>query len=113
MATPDNISKIHLLPLAEHYKAALVIPAVYVVVATARVMQQADYDYLPAQLGKPDYVIARNGDDDTRRDSVLKVAGLRRLFNLCQFASMSKVFFDDNASNLAAVCKLGVRCIAQ
>jgi len=112
MATPSNIAKDTLLPLAAQYKAAIANPAVYVIVATARVMEQADLAYLYGKLGKPNYIISRRGDNDARHDYVLKVAGLRRIFNLRQFKACSKLFYDDNVLNLQHVAKLGVKCIA-
>jgi len=112
MATPSNIAKDTLLPLAAQYKAAIANPAVYVIVATARVMEQADLAYLYGKLGKPNHIISRRDDNDARRDYVLKVAGLRRMFNLRQFRACSKVFYDDNILNLQHVAKLGVKCIA-
>jgi len=111
-AIPDNVAKDTLLPLAAQYRVAIANPAVYVIVATARVMKQADLAYLYGKLGKPNYIISRRGDNDARRDYVLKVAGLRRIFNLRQFRACSKVFYDDNILNLQHVAKLGVKCIA-
>jgi len=112
MATPANIAKDKLLPLASQYKAALANPAVYVIIATARVLKEADMLYIRDKLGIPNHIIARRDDDDTRRDYVLKVAGLRQLFNLKQFKEVSKRFYDDNVLNLQHVRKLGVHCVA-
>jgi len=111
-ATPENIAKDSLLPLAKHYQAALANPAIYVIVATARAMGASDYAYLYNKLGKPDYIISRQGQADRRPDAVLKVNGLRKLFNLKQFQTATKVFWDDNPINLKAVACLHVRCIA-
>jgi len=110
-ATPANIAKDTLLPLAAHYKAAILNPLAYVIVATARLMSDADYAFLHSKLGKPDHIISRRGATDNRPDPVLKVAGLRKLLNLKQFKGKPATFFEDNPLNIEAVAKLGITCI--
>jgi len=108
MATPENIMRDTLLPLAADYKRSLADPTVYVVVATARVMSAADWQFVREVLGEPDYFIHRK-PDDTRRGAEMKRAGLRKLFSLKQFAKVARrVFFEDNADYLAIAADLGM-----
>lgn len=110
MATPENIARDTLLPLAEQYKRDLLDPSTYVVVATARQMADADYHFLASHLGMPDHLISRKVGD-SRADFVLKVAGLRKLFSLRQFAMTAKKFWDDNPLNIQHVSKLGIESV--
>ena len=108
-ATPEKIAMDSLLPLAEQYKADILDPSIYVVIATARYCQDADYDYVKRELGWPDYFISRKANDN-RADSVLKVLGLRRLRSLRQFAQLAACFWDDNPLNIKAVqSELGIK----
>ena len=111
MATPENVAKDTLLPLADQYKRDILDPSVYVVVATARVMRPEDTQFLTEKLGTPDHMICRRGEDDARRDYVLKVSGLRKLFGLKQFRATAKKFWDDNPLNIEHVSKLGVEVV--
>ena len=92
-----------LLPLAEQYKKDLENPEVYVIIATARVMGNADWQFVDEILGKPDYFISRKPNDSIS-GSKLKINGLQKFFNLKQFRKAKAVFYEDNTSYLKAVC---------
>lgn len=93
-----------LLPLSTQYKADLDNPDVYVIIATARVLREADNHFIDTVLGKPDYIISRK-DNDSRSGGLLKVLGLKKLFSLKQFQKVKDiVFYEDNTSYLKAVC---------
>ncbi len=93
-----------LLPLAEQYKSDLINPDVYVIIATARVLNQPDIDFINIKLGKPDYIISRK-DNDSRSGGLLKILGLKKLFSLKQFQKVKDIiFYEDNTSYLKAVC---------
>ena len=93
-----------LLPLAEQYKSDLNNPDVYVIIATARVLRDADNNFINTVLGTPDYIISRK-DNDSRSGGLLKVLGLKKLFSLKQFHKVKDIiFYEDNTSYLKAVC---------
>lgn len=92
-----------LLPLADQYKADLADNETYVIIATARVMHNPDYQFLNEILGKPDYLISRK-DGDNRSGAVLKILGLTKFFNLKNFKNAKATFYEDNANYLKAVC---------
>jgi len=92
-----------LLPLADQYMADLRDPSVYVIIATARVMNAPDWQFVNEILGAPDYFISRKAGD-TQSGSTLKINGLQKFFNLKQFRKADAVFYEDNTSYLKAVC---------
>lgn len=92
-----------LLPLAEQYQADLLDPNCYVIIATARVIRDADMLFINTVLGKPDYLISRK-DGDNISGGKLKINGLARFFNLKNFKNASFTFYEDNATYLKTVC---------
>lgn len=100
---PEKIEKDTLLPLAKQYKEQLNNPEIYVVIATARVLETADWNYIKNVLGMPNKVISRNGRGDTRKGAKMKIDGLRYLRYLKQFANVKKYFYEDNKDYLYPV----------
>ncbi len=92
-----------LLPMAEQYKNDLADPECYVIIATARVMHDPDWQFVREVLGEPDYFISRK-DGDSQSGKTLKINGLARFFNLLNFKDAEFVFYEDNISYLKAVC---------
>jgi hypothetical protein len=94
-----------LLPLAEQYKADLEDKDCFVIIATARILREADNMFINTVLGKPDYIISRK-ENDSRSGGLLKVLGLKKLFSLKQFSKVKEkaVFYEDNHSYLKTVC---------
>ena len=92
-----------LLPLAEQYKQDLQREDTYVVIATARVLNTPDREFIRSVLGQPDHIISRAADD-TRSGGLLKVLGLQKLLNLKQFQDLDTIFYEDNTSYLKTVC---------
>jgi hydroxymethylpyrimidine pyrophosphatase-like HAD family hydrolase len=92
-----------LLPLAEQYRRELRDENTYVIIATARVMGSADWQFVDEILGKPDYFISRRAGE-TISGGQLKINGLQKFFNLKQFRKADAVFYEDNTSYLKAVC---------
>ncbi len=92
-----------LLPMAEQYKSDLADPECYVIIATARVMHEPDWQFVREILGEPDYFISRK-DGDSQSGKTLKINGLARFFNLLNFKDAEFVFYEDNISYLKAVC---------
>lgn len=92
-----------LLPLAEQYKRDLADENCFVIIATARVMHEPDWQFVREVLGEPDYFISRK-DGDTQSGKTLKINGLARFFNLLNFKNAEFVFYEDNIQYLKAVC---------
>jgi phosphoglycolate phosphatase-like HAD superfamily hydrolase len=92
-----------LLPLAVQYRAELNDPSVYVIIATARVMGEADWQFIFEILGYPDYFIARKPGVNISGGQ-LKINGLQKFFNLKQFRKADAVFYEDNVQYLKKVC---------
>ena len=98
-----------LLPLAEQYQKDLQDENCYVIIATARVLRDADRAFIRDVLGEPDYIISRI-DGDTISGGTLKINGLAKFFNLKPFADAEFTFYEDNANYLKAVCdRFGIR----
>lgn len=92
-----------LLPMAEQYKLDLADPECYVIIATARVMNEPDWQFVKDKLGMPDYFISRPKDSSIS-GKLLKINGLAKFFNLMNFKNAEFVFYEDNIQYLKAVC---------
>lgn len=92
-----------LLPLAEQYKLDLADPECYVIIATARVMNGPDYQFVKEILGQPDYIVSRT-EGDSISGGMLKINGLAKFFNLKNFRGAVATFYEDNATYLKTVC---------
>lgn len=93
------------LPMVEQYRRDLADPSCYVIIATARILGDADNRFIAEKLGKPDYIISRKNGDN-KSGGLLKINGLKKFFNLKNFKQAWKnaVFYEDNTSYLKAVC---------
>ena len=96
-ATPEKIRKRH--------KAGD-----YTMICTARVMSEADYEFLMNEGINPDKIISRPLGN-TEPDGQLKAKQLKSLFNLKQFKKATKIMFDDAASVRSALRKIGIATI--
>lgn len=92
-----------LLPLAQQYKADLLDPHCYVIIATARVINKPDAKFINNILGCPDYIISRK-HSDSQSGKTLKSNGLAKFFNLENFRLADWTFYEDNLDYLNAVC---------
>lgn len=98
-----------LLPMFEQYHSDLSDENCYVIIATARVMNAPDWQFVKEILGEPDYFISRN-EGDNQSGKTLKINGLAKFFNLKNFKNADAVFYEDNVSYLKAVCdRFGIR----
>ena len=98
-----------LLPMAEQYRRDLADPETYTIIATARVMNSPDWQFLREILGEPDYFISRP-KDSAISGKTLKINGLAKFFNLINFKNADFVFYEDNIQYLKAVCdRFGIR----
>ena len=82
----------------------------YVMVCTARLMSDADFEFLQNEGICPDKIVSRP-KGNMEPDGVLKAKQLRSLFNLKQFRKASKVMFDDAASVRSSLRKIGIAVI--
>lgn len=92
-----------LLPMAEQYQADLKDPNTYVIIATARVMGEADYKFIDEILGRPNHIISRKMGDHTG-GGLMKIRGLAKFFNLKNFKNADFCFYEDNTQYLKTVC---------
>ena len=92
-----------LLPLFKQYRADLADENCYVIIATARVMFDNDWEFVNEILFAPDYFISRK-EGDTQSGTTLKINGLAKFFNLVNFKDADFVFYEDNVQYLKAVC---------
>ena len=80
----------------------------FVVVATARIMADADFEFLKNNNIEPNLVLSRSENEKTKPDADLKFNKLNRLFNLKQFKNSEKIMFDDNSSVLSKMRENGL-----
>ena len=92
-----------LLPMFSQYEKDLADENCYTIIATARVMNEPDWQFVNEILGMPDYFISRNAGD-SQSGKTLKINGLAKFFNLITFKNAEFVFYEDNISYLKAVC---------
>ena len=83
----------------------------FVVVATARIVTDADKKFLVDNGIKPNVVISRSSKELKKPDADLKWNKLNRLFNLKQFKTVPKLMFDDNGSVLSKMRENGIVAI--
>lgn len=102
---PEMIEKDELLPHAALYKALLQDKTAYVIIATARYMQKADFDYIQENLGLPDHIVCRHAKNNHMKGAEMKIAGLRFLNNLKQFKDSIRYFYEDNKEYLYPVAE--------
>ena len=95
-----------LLPLAKQYQEKLKNPEIYVIIATARVLNIPDHEFIEQVLGSPNKIISRAGRTDWRSGTDLKAPPLKQLFSLKQFANAKKWFYEDNKTYLKGVCDI-------
>ncbi len=107
--TPEMIAQDKPLPHSLLYKHFLADPEHYVVIATARVCQQADFDCIAEKLGLPQHFIHRKKGDH-QSGVTLKLSGMRKLLNLKQFKNATITMYEDNLAYLHGVAdKLGAK----
>jgi FMN phosphatase YigB (HAD superfamily) len=108
--TPEKIALDKLLPLARVMK--ILANTCHVIVCTARVIQQADLDFMATNGLKYNAFLSReHGNNES--DESLKERLLSNYFKglgLASVADANAIFFDDNLAVLDTIAKLGVTC---
>ena len=108
-ATAEKIFDDTVLPLATQVRKRQKAGD-YVMVCTARNMQDADFEFLQNEGICPDKIISRPSGN-TEADGVLKAKQLNSFLSLKQFANANKVMFDDAASVRSTLRKIGIAVI--
>ena len=107
---PEKIWLDRPLPTSKLYKQLLGDPEHYVIIATARVCQQADLDCIAEKLGVPNKFICRKKGDN-QSGITLKLNPIKRLLNLKQFKNAVISMYEDNRAYLIGVGgALGANC---
>ena len=107
-STYDKVMRDSLLPLANHWKRIQEKKNVFIAVLTARVMADADYDYLRFKRLKADKIMSR-AFFDHRPDHIMKRQKiLTWLFdnNIRKWSDVT--FYDDNKNVLQMLLDLGI-----
>ena len=108
-ATAEKIFDDTVLPLATQVRRRQ-NAGVYVMVCTARNMQDADFEFLQNAGICPDKIISRP-TGNMEADATLKAKQLNSFLSLKQFAKANKVMFDDAASVRSTLRKIGIAVI--
>lgn len=108
----ENIFADTLLPLAGVFKS-LCRATNYVVICTARAMNQDDYDFLEHHDLKAHKILCRplDGSENGIRDADLKARKIQRLRNLRQFNDLPAYMWDDAIPVINRMREIGVRCL--
>ena len=109
--TREKIFADTLLPLADHWKAVQGIRDNFIIVCTARVMGEADFDFLRSHGLKWEFMVSRT-EGDSRGDAMMKFCKLYELANSLSlswrgFASRCEMF-DDNLSVIDLLSASGI-----
>jgi len=112
LKTRESIFRDSLLPLADTFKA-LCRRDNYIVICTARAMNQDDFDFLEMHNLHAHLVLCRplDGSENHIRDADLKARKIQRLRNLKQFQGKPVVMFDDAKPVIARMREIGVACL--
>jgi hypothetical protein len=105
-STPEKVARDRLLPLGIMWRNMKPRKDRMIIICTARVMGEADYKFLRDNNLRYDLCLSRNGDHDKRSDAQLKVDNLSRYG--IDWASVSHIFWEDNASVREAVSALNI-----
>ena len=111
MKNRESIFRDSLLPLARFFKS-LNRKENYIVICTARAMDQNDYDFLN-HFGLDAHIIMcrpLDGSENGIKDPILKARKLQRLKNLKQFKGLPMFMWDDAKPVRTAIRQLGVAC---
>jgi hydroxymethylpyrimidine pyrophosphatase-like HAD family hydrolase len=112
LKTWDSTMQDTLLPLADTFKR-LDRSENYVVICTARQMQEMDYEFLRRHGLHYHKMMCRpvDGSENHLKDGALKRAKLQRLRNLKQFRNLPVIMFDDAKPVISEMRRIGVACL--
>jgi hypothetical protein len=109
MATPENVAKDSLLPLAGSMQR--LFDRHTIIICTARTMQAHDWQYLAENNLKFHHALYRR-DGDMRHDADMKTALLTEFFAERNTTAENEnvVMFDDNLHVIDAMRKMSIHC---
>ena len=112
LKTRESIMRDTLLPLAETFKQ-LDRSENYVVICTARAMNEDDFDFLAANGLYAHLILCRpmDGSENHIKDAALKARKIKRLRNLKQFRDKPITMFDDSPPVISKMREIGVYCL--
>ena len=108
-STYDAVMRDSLLPLAKHWKALQEKKNVFIAICTARVLAEADLDYLKFKGLKADQIMSR-AFFDHRPDHLMKRTKILAFMQKHKITNPNKItFYDDNKNVLEMLNVLGVK----
>jgi len=108
-STYDAVMRDSLLPLAKHWKALQEKKNVFIAICTARVLAEADLDYLKFKGLKADQIMSR-AFFDHRKDHLMRRTKILAFMQKHKITNPSKItFYDDNKNVLKMLNVLGVK----
>lgn len=112
MKNRENTLKDGLLPLADFWKK-LNLAENYVVVCTARTWAEFDQEFLDIHGLVAHKILHRksDGSENHQKDHNLKRKWLCNVLNLRQFSKLPAIMFDDAASVVSEMRKMGLTCM--
>ena len=97
-----------LLPLANHWNRIQKMNNVFIAICTARVMSDADLDYLRFKGLKANEIMSRSKTDN-RPDHIMKKGKILKFLREHNIKNLSNVtFYDDNQTVLEMLLDLGI-----
>ena len=107
-STRSKVMRDSLLPLANHWARIQKMTNVFIAICTARVMSDADLDYLERKGLKANEIMSRSKRDN-RPDHIMKKSKILKFMWDHNIAEAQLVtFYDDNASVLEMLLNLGI-----
>ena len=107
-STYPKVMADRLLPLANHWNRIQKMKNVFIAICTARVMSEADLDYLRIKGLKANEIMSRS-DTDHRPDAIMKKAKILAFLRDHNIRKSSDVtFYDDNKNVLQMLIDLGI-----
>lgn len=109
--TPEKIALDSLLPIAGIMRDAAKVGNV-VGICTARVLQDADYQFMSDNGLQYDFVLSRkfgdNSDDADLKENLLREYAQKRNIDFKDFCKSIDLFYDDNQKVLARLQELNI-----
>ena len=107
-STYSKVMRDSLLPLASHWARIQKMTNVFIAICTARVMSDADLDYLKFKGLKASEIMSRSVTDN-RPDHVMKKGKILKFLREHNIKNLSNVtFYDDNQTVLEMLLDLGI-----
>ena len=107
-STRSKVMRDSLLPLASHWARIQKMTNVFIAICTARVMSDADLDYLERKGLKASEIMSRSKRDN-RPDHIMKKGKILKFLRDHNIKNLHNVtFYDDNQTVLKMLLDLGI-----